>query len=268
MGEKVVKTVAGLIIQQIFLLAQSRSFNERVIMIVDEVSVVQNPALAQILAEARKFNLFVILTQQYFGQIEKDLQDAIFANAMNYYVFKVSEEDARAIEGNLSINLPKSLVEAEHKKGVKETDIRVKILTELNPRECLLRLSANGQLYPCVKAKTVDATFASNQPKSEVKLKEYQGRIESPGKFVEKAQDAPLQSTQPLDRPTPLNVHSTDVFEDVGHTEDFNLPIGSYKPNEQPMPSSNGAKTPINLSELLAQNSSSRFLVNNRKDKK
>ena len=73
MGEKVVKTVAGLLIQQIFLLAQANAFNQRVILIIDEVSVVQNPALASILSEARKYNLFVFLTQQYFGQIEEDL---------------------------------------------------------------------------------------------------------------------------------------------------------------------------------------------------
>ncbi|HEY4964600.1 MAG TPA: DUF87 domain-containing protein [Candidatus Saccharimonadales bacterium] len=48
MGEKVVKTVAGLLIQQIFLLAQARVFNEKVILIIDEVSVVQNPALSAI----------------------------------------------------------------------------------------------------------------------------------------------------------------------------------------------------------------------------
>ncbi len=157
MGDKVVRTVAGLLIQQIFLLAQARAFNQKVLLIIDEVSVVQNPALAQILAEARKFNLTVILTQQYFGQVEKDLRDAIFANVFNYYSFKVSEEDARALEGNLNIELPKELVEEEHKKGLKESDVRVKMMTELHPRECLVRLLSNGQVAPAVKARTIDA---------------------------------------------------------------------------------------------------------------
>ncbi len=260
MGEKVVKTVAGLLIQQIFLLAQSRQFNEKIILVVDEVSVVQNPALAQILAEARKFNLFVILTQQYFGQIEKSIQDAIFANVMNYYVFKVSEEDARGIEGNLSINLPKSLVEAEHDKGVKEADIRVKILTELNPRECLLRLSANGQLYPCVRARTVDAEFISETKNKPAQLKAYEGKIETPGKFVEKAENAPLQSAAPIDRPAPLNDQAPDPLAEVGETLDFELPKNTSKPA--------GSNTPINMSELLAQHSGSRFMVNDKKGKK
>lgn len=148
MGEKVVKTVAGLLIQQIFLLAQSHSFNEKVILIIDEVSVIQNPAIAQILAEARKYNLFVFLTQQYFGQIEKNLQDAIFTNVSNYYVFRVSEEDARALEGNLTIELPKELMVEEKEIGNKENELRVRILTSLNNRECLLRLSSDGQILP------------------------------------------------------------------------------------------------------------------------
>ena len=46
---------------------------------------------------------------------------------------RVSEEDARALEGNLNIELPKEIIEAEHAKGVKETDIKVKIMTELLP---------------------------------------------------------------------------------------------------------------------------------------
>lgn len=157
MGEKVVKTVAGLLIQQIFLLAQARAFGQKVILIVDEVSVVQNPALAQILAEARKFNLTVILTQQYFGQVEKELSNAIFSNVYNYYTFKVSEEDARALEGNLNIELPKSLLETEQAKGLSPTDIKVKLMTELHPRECLVRVLSNGQIVPCIKARTVDA---------------------------------------------------------------------------------------------------------------
>ncbi len=275
MGEKVVKTVAGLLIQQIFLLAQARQFNEKIILIVDEVSVVQNPALAQILAEARKFNLFVVLTQQYFGQIEKNLQDAIFANVMNYYVFKVSEEDARGIEGNLSINLPKSLVESEHQKGVKEVDIRVKILTELNPRECLLRLSANGQLYPCVKARTVDAEFIHEGVKKEVELKSYKGKIETPGKFVERTGEPQLQSHTQPDSVEHKNVQAPDPLEEVGETADFSIPqMESMPEGPQPaaqaqngMPQAGGGKTPINLSELLASQSQSRFMVNNKKGK-
>lgn len=186
MGEKVVKTVAGLIIQQLFLLAQSGDMGKKMLLIVDEVSVVQNPALAQILSEARKFGLTIILTQQYFGQIEKNLQDAIFANTYNYYAFRVSEEDARALEGNLNIELPKIIAEEGREKGLKEPDMRAKIMTELNPRQCLIRLSSNDKLNPCVKARTVDADFAKANEKVAEELKKYDKDVKLPEKFHEK----------------------------------------------------------------------------------
>ncbi|HSX15311.1 MAG TPA: DUF87 domain-containing protein [Candidatus Saccharimonadales bacterium] len=158
MGDKVVKTVAGLLIQQIFLLAQARAFGQKVILVIDEVSVVQNPALASILAEARKFNLTVILTQQYFGQIDKALRDAILSNVLNYYIFRVSEEDARALEANLTIDIPKEVLQHMANRGLKESDVRTRLMTELSPRECLVRVAAGGQILPAVRARTVDTT--------------------------------------------------------------------------------------------------------------
>lgn len=240
MGDKVVKTVAGLLIQQIFLLAQARAFGQKVILIVDEVSVVQNPALAAILAEARKFNLTVILTQQYFGQIEKDLQAAIFANVYNYYTFKVSEEDARALEGNLNIELPKELVESEHKKGLKESDVRIKIMTELHPRECLVRILANGQVVPAVKARTLDAPkIEHGRASQETELRAYpSSKTTLPEKFRENTYAAPPQS---------VNQPATTAKE------------------TQTTTSSNEHSAAFNLSDLLTQHSSSRLKIK-RKD--
>lgn len=166
MGDKVVKTIAGLLIQNIFILAQARLFNHKLILIVDEVSVVQNPTMAQILAEARKFGLSLILTQQYLTQVEKDLRDAIFSNNYNYYLFKLSEEDARLIEGNVQIDLPEEIIATEkEEKGLKESDIKVKMLSEeLHSRECLIRPYAQGKFLPCIKAKTVDAPIYEQIP--------------------------------------------------------------------------------------------------------
>lgn len=193
MGEKVVKTIAGLLIQQIFLLAQARQFNQKVILIIDEVSVVQNPALAQILAEARKYNLFVFLTQQYFGQIEKGLQDAIFTNVYNYYVFRVSEEDAKALEGNLTIEIPKEILHEEKDKGLKESDVRVRMLTSLNVRECLLRVSGNGQIMPGVKARTLDVPPPQAHQDVQLTMYKHDTTPELPEKFVEQPQAEKLE---------------------------------------------------------------------------
>ncbi len=190
MGEKVVKTVAGLLIQQIFLLAQSRAFNERVLLFIDEVSVVQSPALASILSEARKFNLFVILTQQYFSQVDKSLRDSIFANVYNYYCFRVAEEDAELLVGNLPMELPKEMLLDAKSKGVKEETVKMRMLTDLHPRECIVRVSSNGLLLPCFKARTLDVSHNVVQTfvRDDYKLQEYTGTPVTIDKFVEKVE--------------------------------------------------------------------------------
>lgn len=253
MGDKVVKTVAGLLIQQIFLLAQARVFNQRVLLIIDEVSVVQNPALASILAEARKFNLTVILTQQYFGQIKKDLQDAIFANTYNYYTFKVSEEDARALEGNLNIELPKEIVETEHKKGLKEHQIRVKIMTELHPRECLVRVLSGGQVVPAIKARTLDAPQpdAATMAQKEAKLKEYKhDKGKRPVKFVE-GSAATISDLPTLNSDNPPQLDQSSAYSP--ETTSTTLDTPSYSPESigGTSPESFGGVSPESSGEIM-----------------
>ncbi len=254
MGEKVVKTVAGLLIQQIFLLAQARAFQEKIILIIDEVSVVQNPALAAILAEARKYNLFVFLTQQYFGQIEKPLQDAIFTNVYNYYAFRVSEEDARALEGNLTIEIPNEILVAEKEKGLNASDVRVRILTNLNSRECLVRLSSGGQILPCIKVRTLDAS-PSVVTVATSSLKSYKTVSEMPTKFKEKSAEqlagTPLQSATapaPAFNPIPQVALSTQPLQAL-------QPVAAAQPALQMRPMS------TSLADLLASQSSSRNKV-------
>jgi hypothetical protein len=247
MGEKVVKTIAGLLIQQIFLLAQARAFNEKVILIVDEVSVVQNPALASILAEARKYNLFVFLTQQYFGQIEKPLQEAIFTNVYNYYVFRVSEEDARALEGNLTIEIPKEILQAEKEKGLKESDVRVRMLTALNARECFLRLSSEGQVLPCVKARTLDIVVAP--ARKDIKLEKYDQPQQLPSKFVEGARQQLKQGAVPFEPKPGMENRFSGATMHPGQPSHYRAGAG------------------INLQEILASQSSSRKKLKLRKEK-
>ncbi len=210
MGEKVVKTAAGILIQQIFLLAQARSFNEKILLIIDEVSIVQNPALAAILAEARKYNLFVFLTQQYLGQIEKQLKDAIYANVYNYYVFRVSEEDAEGLIGNLNIDIPKEVIEGEHKKGIEESVLKKRFMTELNARECLVRVSANGQIVPAFKAKTLDVGDATGTAKVDASQLEVASVVKAPmvKKFIEGSSANKTLSSIPSRQDAPP-VHET-----------------------------------------------------------
>jgi len=146
LGQKVTKTISGLVMQQIWELAKSHTYSEPIVLVVDEVSVIENPILARLLSEARKYNLSVVLIQQYFGQISEDLRKSIFANVSNYYVFRVSKSDALLLENNLQMEVA---IHNSYK-------VRLKLLTELKNRECIVRICQNGVLLPAFKARTLD----------------------------------------------------------------------------------------------------------------
>ena len=148
LGEKVTKTISGLIMQQLLQLVQSYSFDEHIIFIIDEVSVIENPIIKRFLSEARKYNLSLILAGQYFSQISEDLQKAIFANVINYYIFRIARQDAIRLESNIQMEV-----------GVRNSYIiRMKMLSELNNRECVVRVSKDGIILPAFKAVTTNFT--------------------------------------------------------------------------------------------------------------
>ena len=221
--------------------------------------------------------MFVILTQQYFGQIDKDLQDAILSNVINYYVFRVSEEDARALEGNLTIEMPTEVIETGKTKGLKEVDLRVKLMTELSPRECLVRIAAGGQVLPSFKARTLDAPVAVAKldasqlvavPTQKLPEKFHKQQKSSYGKLGVTLAGHPASrqtvlqnvaevSSKPYNAPSgfvsgPTKDRHIQQHNDAAHVAD--QPVSGI----QKLPASSA---PTNLADLLALQSSSRFNV-------
>jgi len=146
LGDKVTKTISGLVMQQLLTIIQRREINEHIIFIVDEVAVIENPILSRFLSEARKYNLSLVLAGQYFNQISESLKNSIFANVVNYYIFRVSKLDANVLVDNFNMKIP-----------LDDTrDRKIKLLTELNNRECIVRLDSNGILLPAFKASTLN----------------------------------------------------------------------------------------------------------------
>lgn len=144
LGDKVTRVIAGLLSQQLFLLAQKRINPDPLVIIIDEVSVIENPILARALSELRKYGVTIILAGQYFHQISSNLREAILANVTNYYLFRLSQTDAELLVDQLSVRL------ARHTKR----EDQVSLLTGLKTRECLVRISRNGKLYPVFLART------------------------------------------------------------------------------------------------------------------
>ena len=148
LGDKVTKTISGLIMQQLLTIIQKREIDEHIIFIIDEVAAIQNPILSRYLSEARKYNLSLILAGQYFNQISDELKNSIFANVINYFIFRVSKLDANVLVDNFNMKIP--LDDYRDKK--------IKLLTELNNRECIVRIDSNGVLLPAFKGITLDYT--------------------------------------------------------------------------------------------------------------
>ena len=146
LGDKVTKTISGLIMGQLLTIIQKREIDEHIIFIIDEVAVVENPILSKYLSEARKYNLSLILAGQYFNQISDELKNSIFANVINYFIFRVSKKDANVLVDNFNMKIP--LDDSRDKK--------IKLLTELQTRECIVRIDSNGVLLPAFKGTTLD----------------------------------------------------------------------------------------------------------------
>ena len=65
---------------------------------------------------------------------------------MNYFIFRVSKADAVLLEGNMQMEV-----------AVRNSIVtRVKMLTELNDRECIVRIGKYGRLLSGFKGRTLD----------------------------------------------------------------------------------------------------------------
>ena len=176
LGMNATKTIAGFTMQQILQLIQNYTYDEHIIFIIDEVALLENPILSRFLSESRKYNLSLILAQQYFNQISETLQKAIFSNMINYYIFRVSREDARILDGNIRMDI-----------AVKNSFItRMKILTELKNRECIVRIGRQGKVYPAFQAKTLDFVPIPQKVLNQILTTEFDFESEEQKKIKEK----------------------------------------------------------------------------------
>ncbi len=146
LGDFITKTISGLVMQQLFTLVQNYTFSEHIIFVIDEVAIVENSVLNRFLSEARKYNTSLILAGQYFGGISEKLQKCIFANIVNYYLFRLSKEDANCLVESFTMKIPL--------KDTKEE--KVKMITDLQDRECIIRVCAGGNLLSAMKCRTLD----------------------------------------------------------------------------------------------------------------
>lgn len=147
LGNRQIKIISNLILEQIYLLAISRKI-ENLILVIDEISLIDSPILAKMLAELRKFGVSIILSGQFLGQISNNTKNAILANTANLFAFRLSQSDAIELEQNLLIKSLKTTSPSDNQH----------LLLALPDRSCIARIMHNGKIMPAVLGKTLDFT--------------------------------------------------------------------------------------------------------------
>lgn len=106
LGEGNANLLGGMIITKIYLAAMSRAdLTESELkrlpnfyMYVDEFQSFANESFADILSEARKYKLALVVAHQYIKQMDEKVADAVFGNVGTQIMFRVGAPDAEVLE--------------------------------------------------------------------------------------------------------------------------------------------------------------------------
>jgi CxxC-x17-CxxC domain-containing protein len=106
-GEDSSRLLGALLVTKLQLAAMSRvdiSENERndFALYIDEFQNFSTDSFANILSEARKYRLSLILAHQYIGQMEDKVREAVFGNVGTMITFRVGAEDGEFLEKEFS----------------------------------------------------------------------------------------------------------------------------------------------------------------------
>jgi len=106
-GEDSSRLLGALLVTKLQLAAMSRvdiPEKERAdfILYIDEFQNFSTDSFANILSEARKYRLSLILAHQYIAQMEEKVRDAVFGNVGTMITFRVGAEDGDFLENEFS----------------------------------------------------------------------------------------------------------------------------------------------------------------------
>lgn len=153
-GEKSVKMIGGSLLQQAFILAQSGQLNKKLMLIVDEFALMQNPSISTILSQSRKFGLSLMITQQYVNQVHTEILNSIYSNIVNYFIFKVDRDDAERMTHLLNVEIKD--VYLKNKDDQREASEKaIEILSTLAIGECVMRVMKNGEYLSPFKVRII-----------------------------------------------------------------------------------------------------------------
>ncbi len=143
-GEDASRLIGALLITKIQLAAMSRvdiPENQRrdFYLYVDEFQNFATESFANILSEARKYHLCLVVAHQYIKQMEEVVADAVFGNVGSIVAFRVGAEDAEFLEKWYA------------------PDFMASDIVNLGKREMYIKLMVNGITSKGFSARTVDS---------------------------------------------------------------------------------------------------------------
>jgi hypothetical protein len=106
MGETNADLLGSMLTTKIYLSAMSRADEPATVQAklppfyfyVDEFQSIANDSFADILSEARKYKLALVIAHQFVAQMEDNVRDAVFGNAGTIISFRVGPFDAEVLE--------------------------------------------------------------------------------------------------------------------------------------------------------------------------
>lgn len=106
-GEENSRLIGAMLITKIYLAAMSRvdmpdSERNDFYLYVDEFQNFATESFKDILSEARKYRLNLILAHQYIAQMDEKVRDAVFGNVGTLLTFRVGAYDAEVLERELA----------------------------------------------------------------------------------------------------------------------------------------------------------------------
>lgn len=142
-GEDASRLIGALLITKIQLAAMSRvdipeHTRKDFYLYVDEFQNFATESFTNILSEARKFHLSLIVAHQYIKQMEEPVRDAVFGNVGTIVCFRVGAEDAEFLEKWF------------------EPDFAMNDIVNLGKRQMYLRLMIDGISSRGFSATTLD----------------------------------------------------------------------------------------------------------------
>ncbi len=107
-GEDTARLLGAMIVTKLYLAAMSRvdieeeSSRSDFYLYVDEFQNFATESFANILSEARKYRLCLVLAHQYMAQLAEEVRDAVVGNVGTMLTFRVGAEDAEFLEKEFS----------------------------------------------------------------------------------------------------------------------------------------------------------------------